>query len=151
MNEAQRNEWIEKTTKMIAVMNEACYRAIQGEDPSLIVVRKSGSILRTTGPQWDWDGRLDTYSLKPKPKLRPWTTEEVLMLIAEGRQVINKSNRYNYVIDSVKLFPDSKQIGLVRINDTHLVYFTFEDLLAHWELLPKQPIGPPYPPCGVLE
>lgn len=155
MTPEQINNWCLRTQKMIDTMQEALTRAKDGEDPAVFVTNNRGEPIGKCGPVWNWCDNTSYYNLKPKPKLRPWTTDEALDLIRKEAKVRNKSSGVVYTMACVRLGGKDVHVGLSYTSPytstmpEHRGYFTYEDLLNHWELITTDPT-PIAKPCGVL-
>lgn len=98
-------------------------------------------------PQWktqsqlDFGAGADNYRLKPTPKVRAFTAEELPALVAE-RRVVRAKGRVDCA--HLVIAACSGKVTLTAVNGSSTLPLYSEELLNSWEFIDGSP-------CGVVE
>ena len=82
------------------------------------------------------------YRIKPEPKYRPFTFEEITDLLGK---IIVSNRDIEYIIHSITMYPDkSWNIKIIKVNEHYIsLIISSKDLLKNYTLNEK--------PCGALD
>ena len=122
--------------RRLAVMEAATPHNVERHRPDI----GSDVWQSVSDPFWDWDE--ENYRIKPEPKYRAWTLDEVPV----GAVVRRKQTKAHGVADRVIIIGTSD--GRVHCGDS-LDTTTCEDLLQEAEV--SYDFCKTWQPCGVLE
>lgn len=90
-------------------------------------------------PTWNWDSF--DYRIKPEPKLRPYTFDELQDEMAKGKFAV-KLKGQKRILTILQVLDDVKEIYKIKLSDW--MESSYELLMEHYQWLDGSP-------CGVIE